>query len=81
LFFFSLTELWLPESNIGMNQMQSVHTELKEENEKLKEENRSLKEEYEKYKIRTNYLIKSAKQTSKVNNINAFCFSLFYFLL
>ena len=33
---------------------------------KLKEENRHLKEEHEKYKIRTNYLIKSAKQMNKV---------------
>lgn len=40
--------------------------ELEKENEKLKEDNRHLKEEYEKFKIRTNYLIKSAKQLSKV---------------
>jgi len=38
--------------------------------EKLKEENRHLKEEYEKYKIRTNYLIKSAKQISSSTSEN-----------
>jgi cell division protein FtsB len=65
-FFSFSTEIWLPDSSTGLKQMQSAHNELKEENDKLKEENRSLKEEYEKYKIRTNYLIKSAKQTSKV---------------
>jgi len=47
---------------------------LTEQIEKLKDENKHLKEEYEKYKIRTNYLIKSAKQqqTSRenVNNNN-----------
>ena len=40
--------------------------ELENENTKLKEENRHLKEEYEKFKIRTNYLIKSAKHLNKV---------------
>jgi hypothetical protein len=36
--------------------------ELETLNEKLKSDNQHLKDEYEKYKIRTNYLIKSAKQ-------------------
>jgi hypothetical protein len=38
--------------------------ELQAQLDQLKEENRHLREEYEKYKIRTNYLMKSAKQAS-----------------
>ena len=42
-------------------EVERVMSEIEKENEKLKDENRQLKEEYEKFKIRTNYLIKTAK--------------------
>lgn len=48
----------------NINELEEKQTELTSQIDKLKEENRHLKEEYEKYKIRTNYLIKSAKQIS-----------------
>ena len=41
--------------------------ELQAKFDQLKEENRFLRDEYEKYKIRTNYLIKSAKRNSRVS--------------
>ncbi len=48
--------------------------EMQTQIDNLREENRHLREEYEKYKIRTNYLIKSAKQASSkdstINNEN-----------
>lgn len=48
--------------------------EMQTQIDNLKEENRHLREEYEKYKIRTNYLIKSAKlassKDSTANNEN-----------
>ncbi len=52
--------------NSNLEQTKSENKKLTDQIDKLREENRHLKEEYEKYKIRTNYLIKSAKyQTSK----------------
>ncbi len=50
------------------------HKEMQTQLDSLKEENKHLREEYEKYKIRTNYLIKSAKlasnKDSTTNNEN-----------
>ena len=59
-------EIWLQSGEFNVKLEKERQKELEKENEKLKEENRHLKEEYEKFKIRTNYLIKSAKQLNKV---------------
>ncbi len=61
-------EIWLQNGNLSLQQEQQKQKELRNEIDKLKEENCHLRDEYEKYKIRTNYLIKSAKQTSKVKS-------------
>lgn len=64
---FNFNEIWLQNGGSSIQQEQQKQKELQAELDKLKEENKHLREEYEKYKIRTNYLIKSAKQTTKVS--------------
>jgi DNA repair exonuclease SbcCD ATPase subunit len=66
---FNFNEIWLQNGSSSIQQEQQKQKELQAELDKLKEENKHLREEYEKYKIRTNYLIKSAKQTTKVYKI------------
>jgi cell division protein FtsB len=66
--FVLILEIWLQNGNLSLQQEQQKQKELRNEIDKLKEENSHLRDEYEKYKIRTNYLIKSAKQTSKVKS-------------
>ncbi len=66
---FNFNEIWIQNGDMmtaskNINELEEKQTELTSQIDKLKEENRHLKEEYEKYKIRTNYLIKSAKQIS-----------------
>jgi len=61
---FNFNEIWF-QSDSNLEKEKEESKKLAYQIDKLKEENRHLKEEYEKYKIRTNYLIKSAKQTSK----------------
>jgi GRIP and coiled-coil domain-containing protein 1 len=66
---FNFNEIWIQNGDMmtaskSINELEEKQTELTSQIDKLKEENRHLKEEYEKYKIRTNYLIKSAKQIS-----------------
>jgi chromosome segregation ATPase len=79
---FNFNEIWLQTDNSLLATSKTIqnknndkreeeektllNTELESEITQLKEENRHLKEEYDKYKVRTNYLIKSAKQSSKV---------------
>lgn len=59
-------EIWLQSGEFNSKLEKEKQKEVERENDKLKEENRHLKEEYEKFKIRTNYLLKSAKQLNKV---------------
>lgn len=61
---FNFNEIWL-QPGINCQQQQLQQRELQDQLDKLKEENRTLKDEFEKHKIRTNYLIKTAKQSSK----------------
>lgn len=56
-----ISEIWLQSGEFNAKLEKDKQKEIERENEKLKDENRHLKEEYEKFKIRTNYLIKSAK--------------------
>lgn len=64
--FASLEIFCQNQFNSDLEQVKAESEKLTDQIDRLKEENRHLKEEYEKYKIRTNYLIKSAKyQTSK----------------
>lgn len=62
---FNFNEIWGNNGNSNLEREKNEITKLNANISKLKEENRHLKEEYEKYKIRTNYLIKSAKQSTK----------------
>ena len=55
---FNFNEIWIQNGIKNLNLNEEKQTELLNQIEKLKDENRHLKEEYEKYKIRTNYLIK-----------------------
>lgn len=68
---FNFNEIWLQNGTLIQNntkQNEEKLSELLNQIEKLKDENRHLKEEYEKYKIRTNYLIKSAKQMTQATS-------------
>lgn len=56
-----LKEIWSQSGELNSKLEKDKQKEIEKENEKLKDENRQLKEEYEKFKIRTNYLIKTAK--------------------
>ena len=67
-------EIWF-QNGLNAQFEQQENKNLTEQMTKLNEQNRLLKEEYEKYKIRTNYLIKSVKQSSKVSK-KPFSFSL-----
>lgn len=60
---FNFNEIWLQSSNLSAKEHSELQNELHDQIEKLKEENRSIRDEFEKHKIRTNYLIKSVKQT------------------
>lgn len=64
--FASLEIFCQNQFNSDLEQVKVESKKLTDQIDRLKEENCHLKEEYEKFKIRTNYLIKSAKyQTSK----------------
>lgn len=67
---FNFNEIWIQNGIKNLNLNEEKQTELLNQIEKLKDENRHLKEEYEKYKIRTNYLIKSARQLSSNTSEN-----------
>lgn len=61
---FNFNEIWF-QADSNLKQEKEENKKLSTKITKLQDENIHLKEEYEKYKIRTNYLIKSAKQASK----------------
>jgi hypothetical protein len=58
---WTFQDIWLQQNGTSSEHKQRL-AELESSNEKLKSDNQHLRDEYEKYKIRTNYLIKSAKQ-------------------
>ena len=66
-FVVLMLEIWF-QNGLNAQFEQQENKNLTEQITKLNEQNRLLKEEYEKYKIRTNYLIKSVKQSSKVSS-------------
>lgn len=67
---FNFNEIWLQSGVGGKTDDKKIVTDLEIQIDKLNEENKHLKEEYEKYKIRTNYLIKSAKQQQQHHQTN-----------
>lgn len=64
---FNFNDIWLRNGEFNLKLEIEKQKELEMQLEKYKEENKHLKEEYEKYKIRTNYLIKSAKHSSQTS--------------
>ena len=68
---FQRVEIWLQNGvkETTTNDQKQRLVDLEGELESLRNQNQHLKEEYEKYKIRTNYLIKSAKQHQQQQNI------------
>lgn len=61
---FNLNDIWSQNNSFNVQLEKDKQKEMQTQLDNLKDENKHLREEYEKYKIRTNYLIKSAKQAS-----------------